>query len=292
MPTTSPPDATPAADLTALNYDAILDDAETIARQAGALLRQYFERPRQAQPKTTVIDLTTEADAASEALIVAALRDRYPDHHIHGEEGGGYGPAPDTAAHHWWVDPLDATTNFAHRFPVFSVSIALADADLNPILGVVYNPMLDELFKAQRGVGAWLNGRRLRVSATPDLAGALVVTGFPYDRWTASDNNVDHFGNFVVRTQGVRRVGSAALDLCYVAAGRCDGYWERGPYPWDVQAGLLCVLEAGGRVTDYDGAYSRAARSGRPILATNGHIHAQMLAVLQRGADAPRPAEG
>ncbi|MBN2304924.1 MAG: inositol monophosphatase, partial [Anaerolineae bacterium] len=191
--------------------------------------------------------------------------------------------------YHWWVDPLDGTTNFAHRFPVFAVSIALSDPDLKPILGVVYDPMMDETYKAIRGQGATCNGRRLHVSDTADLSQALVVTGFPYNRWTTEQNNSQHFANFLRRTHGVRRVGSAALDLCYVAAGRCDVYWESGPKPWDVQAGLLCVWEAGGRVSDWHGDLTPAALNGDQTLATNGRVHEQAMRVLIEGDNAPRP---
>lgn len=274
-----------------LDYRAALNFAEALARQAGALLRQYYEMPRAAIAKSSRIDLVTAADEAAEHLIVEALRAQFPEHHIVGEEGGGYGPAPDETPYHWYVDPVDGTTNFAHRFPVFSVSIALSDPDLNPILGVVYNPMNDELFKGIRGHGAFFNGRPLVVSDVAQLSGALVVTGFPYDRWTAADNNADRFGHFVRRTQGVRRVGSAALDLCYVAAGRCDVYWETGPNPWDVQAGILFVEEAGGQVTDFTGARAAPALRGNQIVATNGWLHAQALDVIQHGAAAPLPED-
>lgn len=271
------------------DVQAALQTAEAIARQAGAVLREYYERPRQYDRKRTAIDLVTEADTASEKVVVSALREAFPDHHIHGEEGGGYGPAPEQTPYHWWVDPLDGTTNFAHRFPVFSVSIALSDPDLNPILGVVYDPTRDETFKAIRGQGATLNGRPLHVSDVRDLSEALVVTGFAYDRWTAEDNNTERFAHFVRRTQGARRVGSAALDLCCVAAGRCDVYWEQGPKPWDVQAGLLCVLEAGGKVTDFQGQMSPEGLGGSRIVATNGHLHDQVLTVIRLGDAAPRP---
>ena len=169
------------------------------------------------------------------------------------------------------------------------MSIALSDAHLNPILGVIYDPTRDESFKAIQGHGATLNGRPLHVSDVHDLSEAMATTGFPYDRWTAEDNNTARFANFVRRTQGTRRAGSAALDLAYVAAGRCDVYWEAGPKPWDVQAGLLCVLEAGGKVTDFAGAWSEEAQSGARILATNGSVHDQALAVIQLGDAAPRP---
>jgi myo-inositol-1(or 4)-monophosphatase len=272
-----------------LDHLATLNFIEALARQAGAILRQYYETPRQANSKSTAVDLVTEADQASEKFIVDALRHRFPDHHIVGEEGGGYGPAPEDTPYHWYVDPLDGTTNFAHRYPVFAVCIALSDADLNPILGVVYNPMMDELFKGIRGHGATLNGRLLHVSDTRKLAEALVITGFPYNRWTAEDNNAARFGHFIRRTQGARRVGAAALDLCYLAAGRVDVYWEHGPNPWDVQAGILFVEEAGGTVTDYGGERSQTALQGHQIVATNGHLHTQALEVIQLGEKAPLP---
>jgi myo-inositol-1(or 4)-monophosphatase len=272
-----------------LDLHAALQTAETIARQAGAILREYYERPRQADHKQVSVDLVTQADRDSEAFIVGALCDAFPAHHIHGEEGGGYGPPPDTTPYHWYVDPLDGTTNFAHRMPHFAVSLALASADMQPILGVVYDPMLEELYKGIQGEGATVNGRPLRVSDITDLAQSLAVTGFPYDRWTSPDNNVEHVANFVVRTQGIRRVGAAALDLCYVAAGRFELYWEQGAKPWDVQAGILFVEEAGGRVSDYSGNRNGDAYRGQKILASNGHVHDQALAVLTLGTKAPRP---
>jgi myo-inositol-1(or 4)-monophosphatase len=277
-------------DRTLSDLQTILQTAEGIARQAGALLLYHYERPRQANHKSTSIDLVTEADTASEAFVVAALREAFPDHHIKGEEGGGYDPPTEQTPYHWWVDPLDGTTDFAHRFPVFAVALALSDPDLNPILGVVYDPTRDECFKGIRGHGATLNGRPLHVTGTRNLAEALVVTGFPYDRWTVEDNNSALFAQFVRRTQGVRCAGAASLDLCYVAAGRHDLYWEHGPKPWDVQAGLLFVQEAGGRVSDYKGVLSKDALSGSTIVASNGHLHDQALAVIRLGDAAPRPA--
>ncbi|MCZ7541056.1 MAG: inositol monophosphatase [Anaerolineae bacterium] len=272
-----------------LDTAAALDTAEAIARHAGAVLAEHYQRPRAAHSKSALIDLVTEADGASETLIVAALRAAFPDHHIHGEEGGGYGPAPDETPYHWYVDPLDGTTNFAHRFPIFSVSLSLSGPDLQPILGVVHAPLLGETYRGVRGGGATLNGQRLRVSSVPDLAQALVITGFPYTSWTAEDNNSARFGHFLRRVQSARCGGSAALDLCWVAAGRFDVYWEEGPHPWDVQAGILFVHEAGGTVSDYAGQLSREALSGQRILATNGLVHAQALAVIQHGDGAPRP---
>lgn len=272
-----------------MDLQSTLTTAEGIARRAGAVLREYYESPRAANHKSSVIDLVTEADRASEAYVVDALRTAFPDHHIVGEEGGGYGPAPESTPYHWYVDPLDGTTNFAHRFPAFAVSLSLSGPDLQPILGVVYDPIRDESFKGIRGQGATLNGRPLRVTTVTDLAQSLVSTGFSYDNWTNPDNNLDHFSHFMLRTQGVRRVGSAALDLCYVAAGRFEAYWEGRARPWDVQAGLLFVLEAGGNVSDYEGNLTAAALSGQGILATNGFIHDQAVTVLTLGDQAPRP---
>lgn len=274
-----------------VDISAALETAEDIARQAGALLRYYYERPRSANHKHTRIDLVTEADRASEDFIVGALRQAFPDHPIVGEEGGGYGPPLEDAPYRWYVDPLDGTTNFAHRFPVFAVTLALSDAQLRPILGVVYDPMQDVVYKARRGGGATANGRPLHVSRVAQLGEALAITGFPYDRWTNPDNNADRFRHFLERAQGVRCVGSAALDLCWVAAGRFDVYWEQGPHPWDVQAAILCVWEAGGRISDFAGALSPAALSGQQIVASNGLLHDQALAILQRGDAAPRPYE-
>lgn len=272
-----------------LDLFAALNTAETIARQAGTILRQFYERPRQSGTKSTVIDLVTEADKTSEAFIVKALREAFPGHHINGEEGGGYGPAVEDAPYQWWVDPLDGTTNFAHRYPVFAVSLAMSTPDMRPVLGVVHDPMHDETYKGIRGAGSTLNGRPLHVSDVDVLAEALAVTGFPYDAWTAEDNNAARIGHFLVRTQGVRRVGSAALDICSVAAGRCDLYWERGPQPWDVQAGIVIVEEAGGKVTDYEGGWSEDAYYGHRIVVSNGLLHDQALDVIRLGDAAPLP---
>lgn len=274
-----------------LDLSAALETAESIARQAGALLRYYYERPRAFNSKSTRINLVTEADRACEEYIVGALRQAFPEQPIVSEEGGGYGPPLESSPYRWYVDPLDGTTNFAHRFPVFSVTLALSDAHLQPLLGVIYDPIQDVVYKARRGHGATANGRPLRVSSVDQLADALTTTGFPYDRWTNPDNNADRFAHFLERTQGARCVGSAALDLCWVAEGRFDVYWEQGPHPWDVQAAILCLWEAGGRVSDFAGELSEAALSGAQILATNGRVHEQALAVLQQGAAAPRPLE-
>lgn len=277
---------------TNLNLNTALDTAEAIARQAGAILRLHYERARESTHKSTAIDLVTTADKETEAFIVDMLLMAFPGTHIVGEEGGGYGADADSTPYHWVVDPLDGTVNFAHRMPFFSVSLALSGPDLNPLLGVVFDPLHDELFKGVRGQGATLNGRPIAVTKESALERAMLVTGFPYDRWTNPDNNSAQFGHFLRRTQGIRCVGSAALDLCYVAAGRYEGYWESGPNPWDVQAGILFVEEAGGRVSDYSGARSTQALRGHQIVASNGRVHDQMVTVLTQGDAAPRPDAG
>ena len=218
-------------------------------------------------------DLVTEADKQSEQIIIDAIRSRYPDHRILAEEGtstGGEG------AIRWIVDPLDGTTNFAHRYPLYCVSIAV-EFDGEPVVGVVYAPYMDELFVAVKGGGATLNGAAIRVSPVNELIGGLLCTGFPY-RLDGPTNNLTNWGNFVLRTQATRRDGAAALDLCYVAAGRFDGFWELNLQPWDMAAGALLVAEAGGMISDPYGNPFRVA--GNDILASNGHLHTAMLDVL------------
>lgn len=264
-----------------MTLNAIRDTAETIARQAGALLLDYAARgENHAATKSTTINLVTAADKASEALITEAIQAAYPDHHIHGEEGGGYGPEPSVAPYRWFVDPLDGTTNFAHGFPIYSVNLAVVDPSGAPVVALTYDPNLDECFSAVAGQGATLNGRPIHVSQAADLRQSLVISGFAYDRHTAHDNNSQAWAAFVRRTQGIRRTGSAALDIAYVACGRADGYWERGPEPWDFMAGVLLVREAGGIVTTYDGTPD-GLYDGHDVLASNGQIHAAMVDVLQ-----------
>ena len=252
----------------------LLNTAIFAARQAGALLRMHFERGVAINHKGE-IDLVTEADHASEALILKTLSERFPDHTFLAEESGESGQH---SSHVWVIDPLDGTTNFAHGFPVFSVVIAL-QIDGRTELGVVFDPMRDELFAARRGQGALLNGRPIRVSSTVRLANSLLVTGFPYDRWTSELNNLRQHAAFLLKAQGVLRVGSAALDLASVACGRLDGYWEFKLNPWDWTAGALLVEEAGGRVTDMHGG--AMSPRGRDLVASNGRIHQEMLGVLE-----------
>jgi myo-inositol-1(or 4)-monophosphatase len=264
-----------------MELQPIRDAAITIAREAGDVLMGYFDQPHQQQTKNTPIDIVTEGDKASEAVIVAALTQQFPDHHIIGEEGGGMGAPAEDAEYFWYVDPLDGTSNYASNIPCFSVSIALADRNLNPLVGVIFDPFADQMFSAARGFGAALNGKRLRVSTTSTLQSAMLGTGVPYDSHTNPDNNLREWAAFVVRTRGLRRFGSAALDLCFVAAGRFDGFWEQRVNAWDVMAGILMVREAGGYVTDYTGAESELMYRGRQVVASNKLLHEDILAVLQ-----------
>ncbi len=272
--------------------------AETIAREAGALLRDYYRRGVRAEYKGEV-DIVTEADRASEKLIVSRLKAAFPAHGIYGEEGTRQGLESEFR---WYVDPLDGTTNFAHGFPVFAVVLGCeqrhaglhADQDGEMVAGVIYDPLRDEMFSAERGGGAWLNGERVQVSAAKLLQESLIATGFPSQKRHRSPN-VHFYQEFTLRSHGVRRAGAAALDLAYVACGRLDGYWEFQLNPWDTSAGYLLVEEAGGRVTHFDGG--RFTLDSREVLATNGLIHAEMEALFAdmfagRGLEPiPTPAE-
>ncbi len=245
------------------------------ATRAGKLLRAESRKRRQVAFKGTPTNLVTEMDRRAEALIIEALLAAFPTHAILSEERGCVGP---TSSHRWIIDPLDGTTNYAHGFPVYAVSIAL-EVDGELLLGVAYDPNPDECFVAERGLGTFLNGARLHVSETPTLNESLLATGFPYNIREAPDNNLAEYAVFSLRCQGVQRTGSAVLCLCYLAAGRLDGYWELRVSPWDAAAGILMVEEAGGRVTDLAGR--RLDLNDPKIVASNGHIHEEMLAVLQ-----------
>ena len=221
------------------------------------------------------INLVTDVDVAAEKLIVERILQAFPDHSILAEENHAESK---TGSHVWIIDPLDGTTNYAHGFPVFAVSIAL-EVEGQVEIGVVCNPVLDELFVARRGRGASCNDTPLRVSAVNALDQSLLATGFPYDIRTSEVNNLDNFRDFSLRAQAVRRAGSAALDLCYVAAGRFDGFWELKLHPWDTAAGFLLVREAGGLVTNFRG--ERASIYEEECIASNGRIHEEMLMVLK-----------
>ncbi|HET9015158.1 MAG TPA: inositol monophosphatase family protein [Thermomicrobiaceae bacterium] len=260
------------------DFDSALDTAIQVSRAAGRLLMERFGQVHRVRHKG-VVDLVTEADEMSERLIIQSLRDRFPDHAVLAEESGAAGASPGGNGPRWLIDPLDGTTNFAHGYPIFCVSLAL-ELDGVVQLGVVYVPMLDDLFVAARGRGASVNGAPLRVSETPDLIHALVATGFNYDL-EARRGNLEHWASFVQVTQGARRSGAAAFDLCCVAAGRLDGFWEAGLKPWDAAAGTLAVTEAGGTVTGFEGEPFRI--DGPDCLASNGRIHEHMRTVIEHG---------
>jgi myo-inositol-1(or 4)-monophosphatase len=258
--------------------ETVLDLAVRLARAAGAVQRERYETRIEVRAKTTPINLVTEVDHACEKLVVEGIAAERPDDAIVAEEGSGRDRAD--AAWRWVIDPLDGTTNYAHGYPRFCVSIGVEREGVRSV-GAVYDPLLDELYTAVRGGGAFLNGRRLRVSATASLGEALLATGFAYDVRRSALDNLDHFAALVKRSRAVRRDGSAALDLCYVAAGRLDGYWELKLHPWDVAAGLLIVEEAGGRASDLHGG--PVPRTGREVLASNGLVHDALVEVLARG---------
>jgi myo-inositol-1(or 4)-monophosphatase len=276
----------------------IASPASAIALEAGALLRDYYRRGVATEYKSDV-DLVTEADRASEKLIVERLGALFPEHGIYGEEGTR---SNIDREYRWYIDPLDGTTNFAHGFPVFCVSMGLErrapslqpshDGEL--IAGIVYDPLRDELFTAEKGKGAYLNGARIHVSRIPDLAEALIATGFP-SRKRHDNPNIHFYQQFTLRSHGVRRAGSAALDLAYTACGRFDAYWEFNLNPWDTSAGALLVLEAGGTMTGFDGSPFRL--DSREILATNGLLRDELLgffAEMFAGSELepiPTPAE-
>jgi myo-inositol-1(or 4)-monophosphatase len=260
---------------------ALVLKASQVAREAGAKLREHYAQGVETEYKGDV-DLVTVADRACEKLIRARLGEVFPAHGIFGEEGTRERLEGEFR---WYVDPLDGTTNFAHGFPQFCVSLGLeqrskgtpADADGTVVAAVIYDPLRDELFTAERGRGAELNGKRMHVSRSAHLAESLIATGFP-SRKRHESPNVHFYHEFTLRSHGVRRAGSAALDLAYVAAGRLDAFWEFNLNPWDTAAGMLLVEEAGGKITDFAGEPFQLA--SRELLASNGRIHDELIALF------------
>jgi myo-inositol-1(or 4)-monophosphatase len=249
---------------------------ENLARQAGAILRAGYGQQHHIHHKG-IIDLVTEVDHQSDAAIIAGIRQEFPDHCIITEESGSLVGNND---HCWYIDPLDGTLNYAHAVPFFCVSIAYVEYGALK-LAVVYEPMRDECYSAEKGQGAWLNGQPIHAADSSKLIDSLLVTGFPYDLLGSAMHNIDYFGYFSRRSQGVRRLGSAALDLCYVAAGRLDGYWELSINNWDIAAGALIAREAGAVVSKVDGDTNLFA-APISILAANPTLYPQILAVLQK----------
>jgi myo-inositol-1(or 4)-monophosphatase len=254
-----------------------LDFAVELARAAGDVLKHYMRADKQVELKGRA-NLVTVADKESEALIIGRIRERYPHHSVLAEESGASGPS-EQGEGKWIIDPLDGTTNFAHQYPFFCVSIGFEEAG-QVLCGAVYDPWRDEMFSGARGIGSFLNGERLRVSETPLLRSALIMTGFPYGFREKIRTAMAQFEGFLIESQAVRRGGSAALDLCYTAMGRVDGFWEMDLYPWDTAAGLVIVEEAGGRVTDFAGQPFSIYK--RELLVSNGRIHQEMVDVLRR----------
>ena len=248
-----------------------------IATDAGTFLRSRLNSTHKIDYKGE-INLVTEADKISEEMITSKISHLFPDHDILAEEFTHTNKGSDFR---WIIDPLDGTTNYAHGYPVFCVSIALQKMD-EIILGIIYNPMLKEMFVAEKGKGAFLNGRKIHTSKTIRMAEGFIATGFPYDIWEDSQNNLNYFNEMIMKARAIRRAGSAALDLAYVAAGRFDGFWELKLSPWDTAAGWLIVEEAGGVVTDIKGA--KYYLKSPVILASNGRIHEEMMDILNRAS--------
>ncbi|MBD2251541.1 inositol monophosphatase family protein [Nostoc parmelioides] len=260
------------------NLQIFLDIATEAALAAGEVLQGYLGKLEDAvTEKGRPGDLVTAADKASEAVVLEIIRRHFPQHSILAEESGKLGNQDNEYL--WAIDPLDGTTNYAHQYPAFCVSIGLLINGV-PQVGVIYDPFHDELFRGAAGLGATRDRRPIKVSDTSELGKSLLVTGFAYDRRETPDNNYAEFCHLTHLTQGVRRSGSAALDLAHVACGRVDGYWERGISPWDVVAGVILLQEAGGKVTAYDGTPLKIA-TGR-ILATNGSIHDNLSRALMQ----------
>lgn len=262
---------------TSEDLQRFLDVATEAALAGGAILQKYWGNLSSIQEKGRSGDLVTEADRASEVAVLAVIKRHFPDHAILAEESGQLGQRDSPLL--WAIDPLDGTTNYAHQYPLCAVSIGLL-VDGVPLVGVVYNPILNDLYRAAKGLGATHNRQPIHVSTTTALVNSLLVTGFAYDRRETIDNNYAEFCHFTHLSQGVRRGGSAAVDLAHVACGCLDGYWERGLSPWDLAAGVVLVEEAGGQISAYDGS-PFDIYSGR-LVATNSHLHSSMVQELSQ----------
>jgi myo-inositol-1(or 4)-monophosphatase len=252
-----------------------LDAAREIALETGALQRERFAEPRVIETKSSAIDLVTDVDRASDELIVRRIAQAFPDDTVLTEETGR--AREGSSGYRWVIDPLDGTTNYAHGLPHYAVSLGIERED-ERVVGVIFDPMRQELFSCERGAGAFLNDEPIRVSSASALEESLLATGFAYDVHSGKLENLEYFARFMRRARAVRRAGSAALDLAYVACGRFDGFWEMHLHSWDVAAGLLLIEEAGGRTSDLDGGPAPA--SGERLVASNGVLHEALLEVL------------
>ena len=259
-----------------MNQPDLIDFAKSTAKEAGNILMEHFGNISSFEHKSTEIDLVTIADTKSEAYIIDRIKATFPEHHIIAEESA---IADGHSDYRWVIDPLDGTTNFVHNLPIFSVSMGL-QYNQETLLGVVYNPAVDKCFWAEKNGGAFLNEKSIQITSTNTLCNSLLVTGFPYIHDDSWGKCFDLFKDLYGKTQGVRRLGAASLDFCFVAMGRFDGFWEFGLQPWDVCAGALILKEAAGKVSDWDG--SIMPFSGQRILATNGNIHDEMIEVLRK----------
>ena len=252
----------------------LLDFTTDTLAQAGEIVVRYFNRPISVSTKSSEVDIVTQADLETEAFIVQRIQERYPHHSILAEEQGASG----SSSSMWVIDPIDGTTNFAHSYPAFMIAIAHI-VHTEVVLAATYDPVRKEMFTAIRGNGAKLNNVPISVSNCSSLSSSIVATGFPYNRATTQDNNLRQFGNVMPKVQGIRRSGSAALDLAYVACGRLDGYWEYKLKLWDCAGGILMVEEAGGKVSTSDG--SQWNIQSESTVATNSYIHGQLLNLIQ-----------
>jgi myo-inositol-1(or 4)-monophosphatase len=268
--------------VTPVDFATILAQLIPLTKQAGDIPRRYFRNNNFAtHTKGSAIDLVTDADRETELFLRQHLTQHFPEIGIVGEEGDDYIP-PSGDPDYWWVlDPIDGTTNFAHGLSYFCVMVALATRDYTPVIGVIYNPIQEECYYGYQGGGAFQDGQRLQVSTQTHLVNSLLITGFPYDRFHDPDNNLAEHNALMLQCQGVLRLGSAGLDLAYIAAGRAEGFWEQKLNRWDALAGMLLIREAGGTVTDYWGGQDGLHQPKLQVVASNGHIHPAMLQAIQ-----------